>query len=55
MWNPKKGNLNKKNLRSCSACKKPFQAKDIRNNLCERCLAVEVVKYWLTSDKIKGV
>ena len=55
MWNSKKGNLNKKNLRSCSACKKPFQAKDIRNNLCERCLAVEVVKYWLTGDKIKGV
>jgi hypothetical protein len=55
MWSTKKGNLNKKNLRSCSACKKPFQAKDIRNNLCESCLAVEVVKYWLTSDKIKGV
>ena len=45
----------KKNLRSCSSCKKPFEAKDIRNKLCEECLAVEVVKHWLTGDKIKGV
>ena len=45
----------KKSLRSCSSCKKPFGAKDIRNNLCEKCLAAEVVKHWLTSDKIRGV
>ena len=45
----------KKSLRSCCSCKKPFEAKDIRNNLCEKCLAAEVVKHWLTSDKIRGV
>ena len=45
----------KKSLRSCSSCKKPFEAKDIRNNLCEKCLAVEVVKHWLKSDNVKGV
>ena len=44
-----------KSLRSCSSCKKSFEAKDISNNLCEKCLAVEVVKHWLKSDKIKGV
>ena len=41
--------------RTCSSCKKRFGAKDIRNNLCEKCLAVEVVKHWLKIDKIKGV
>ena len=41
--------------RTCSSCKKLFDAKDIRNNLCEKCLAVEVVKHWLKIDKIKGV
>ena len=25
-----------------------------RNNLCEKCLAAEVVKHWLKSDQIKG-
>ena len=45
----------KKNLRFCSSCKKPFDDKDIRNNLCEKCLAVEVVKNWLQSDEAKGV
>jgi hypothetical protein len=45
----------KKSLRSCPSCKKPFEAKDISKNLCEKCLAVEVVKHWLKSDKIKGV
>ena len=44
----------KKSLISCFSCKKPFEAKDIRNDLCEKCLAVEVVKHWLTSDKVKG-
>ena len=44
-----------KSLKSCSSCKKPFNAKDIRNNLCEKCLAAEVVKHWLKSDKITGV
>jgi len=44
-----------KNLKSCSSCKKPFNAKDIRNNLCEKCLAAEVVKQWLKSDNITGV
>ena len=41
--------------RTCSSCKKLFDAKDIRNNLCEKCLAAEVVKHWLKIDKIKGV
>ena len=45
----------KQGLRSCSTCKKHFKAKDIRNNLCEKCLAVEVVKHWLKSNKVKGV
>jgi hypothetical protein len=45
----------KKSIRSCSSCKKPFEAKGISNNLCEKCLAAEVVKQWLKSDKIKGV
>ena len=45
----------KKNLRSCSSCKKPFKGKDTQNNLCEKCLATEVVKYWLKGDKIKAV
>ena len=44
-----------KSLKSCSSCKKPFEAKDIRNSLCEKCLAAEVVKHWLKIDKIKGV
>ena len=41
--------------KTCSSCKKLFDAKDIRNNLCEKCLAVEVVKHWLKSDVKKGV
>ena len=45
----------KKNLRFCSSYKEPFDDKDIRNNLCEKCLAVEVVKNWLQSDEAKGV
>ena len=45
----------KKSLRSCSSCKKPFEAKDIRNKLCEKSLAVEVVKHWRKSDMVKGV
>ena len=40
----------KKSLRMCSSCKKPFEAKDILNNLCEKCLATDVVKHWLRSD-----
>ena len=24
-----------------------------RNNLCEECLAVDVVKHWLKSDEVK--
>ena len=36
---------------TCSSCKKLFEAKDIRNNLCKECLAVEVVKHWLKSDQ----
>ena len=44
-----------KSLRSCSSCKKPFEAKDVRNKLCGKCLAVEVVKHWLKNDKVKGV
>ena len=32
--------------KTCSSCKKLFDAKDIRNNLCEKCLAAEVVKHW---------
>ena len=39
--------------RTCSSCKKRFDAKDIRNNLCEKCLAVKVVKHWLKSDKVR--
>ena len=38
---------------TCSSCKKLFEAKNIRNNLCEKCLAVEVVKHWLKSDEVK--
>ena len=41
--------------RTCSSCKKLFDAKDIRNNLCEKCLAAELIKHWLKIDKIKGV
>ena len=44
----------KKIPRSCSSCKKPIEAKNISNNLCEKCLAAEVVKHWLKNDKIKG-
>ena len=51
----KQGSENEKNLRSCSSCKKPFNDKDIRINLCEKCLAVEVVKNWLQIDEAKGV
>ena len=40
---------------TCSSCKKLFDAKEIRNNLCDKCLAVEVVKHWLKSDVKKGV
>ena len=36
--------------KTCSSCKKLFDAKDISNNLCEKCLATEVVRYWLKSD-----
>ena len=43
----------RKNLRSCFICKKPFEAKDISTNLCEKCLAAEVVKHWLKSDEVK--
>ena len=32
---------------------KTFEAIDISNNLCEKCLAVEVVKHWLNSDEVK--
>ena len=38
---------------TCSSCKKLFDAKDISNNLFEKCLAVEVVKNWLKSDEVK--
>lgn len=41
--------------RTCSYCKKLFNTKDIRNNLCEKCLAAELVKHWLKIDKIKGI
>ena len=27
--------------KTCSSCKKLFDAKDIRNNLCEKCLATQ--------------
>ena len=40
-------------VKTCSSCKKLFDAKDIRNNLCEKCLAVEVVNRWLKSDEFK--
>ena len=40
---------------TCSSCKKPLDAKDIRNNLCEMCVAAEVVKQWLRSEEVKGV
>ena len=43
----------RKNLRSYFICKKPFEAKDISTNLCEKCLAAEVVKHWLKSDEVK--
>ncbi len=36
--------------KTCSSCKKLFDAKGIRNNLCEKCLATEVVRHWLKSD-----
>ena len=39
--------------KTCSSCKKLFDAKDIRNKLCEKCLAAEVVKLWLKSDGVK--
>tara|TARA_B100001540_G_scaffold135295_1_gene120179 strand:+ start:1351 stop:1506 length:156 start_codon:yes stop_codon:yes gene_type:complete len=39
--------------KTCSSCKKLFDAKNIRNNLCEKCLAAEVVKHWLKSDEVK--
>ena len=39
--------------KTCSSCKKPFDAKDISNNLCEKCLAVGVVKHWLKSDEVR--
>ena len=32
---------------------KKTNSKDISNNLCEKCLAVEVVKHWLKSDEVK--
>ena len=38
---------------TCCSWKELFEAKDIRNNLCEKCLAVEVVKHWLKSDEVK--
>jgi len=38
---------------TCSSCKTLFEAKDISNNLGEKCLAVEVVKHWLKSDEVK--
>ena len=44
-----------KSTNTCSFCKKTFEAKDISNNLCEKCLALEVVKHWLKNDKVKGV
>ena len=37
-------------VKTCSSCKKLFDAKNIRNNLCEKCLATEVVRHWLKSD-----
>ena len=40
---------------TCSSCKKTFDAKDIRNNLCEKYLAVEVVKHWLKNDLEKEI
>ena len=40
--------------KTCSSCKKLFDAKDIRNNLCEKCLATEVVRHWLKRDFGKG-
>jgi|TARA_B100001989_G_C24241097_1_gene317401 hypothetical protein len=45
--------IKKPYAKTCSSCKKLFDAKDIRNNLCEKCLAVEVVKHWLKSDEVK--
>ena len=39
--------------KTCSSCKKLFDAKDIRNKLCEKCLAMEVVRHWLKSDMEK--
>ena len=36
--------------KTCSYCKKLFDAKDIRNSLCEKCLATEVVRHWIKSD-----
>ena len=41
--------------KTCSSCKKLFDAKDISNNLCEKCLAVEVVKHWLKNDLEKEI
>tara|TARA_B100002052_G_scaffold171191_1_gene155847 strand:- start:462 stop:653 length:192 start_codon:yes stop_codon:yes gene_type:complete len=45
--------IKKPYAKTCSSCKKLFDAKNIRNNLCEKCLAVEVVKHWLKSDEVK--
>ena len=38
---------------TCSSCKELFEAKEIRNNLCEKGLAFKVVKHWLKSDEVK--
>ena len=52
LWNkqPKKDSYTMVAAKTCSSCKKLFDAKDIRNNLCAKCLATEVVRHWLKSD-----
>ena len=42
-------------INKCFKYKKPFDAKDFRNNLCEKFFVAKVLKHWLKSEEVKGV
>ena len=39
-------------LKPCSSCEKRYEAKLLRDGVCEKCLATLVIRQWLNTDNV---
>ena len=39
-------------LNPCSSCEKHYEAKLLRDGVCDKCLATLVIRQWLNTDKV---